>query len=1234
MKSQLPWIPALLSLHAATPLAAGADGPGAPAGSGFHTRSLPVGPAGAAPRLQRLDPAATGLTWTNYLSDAKGMENSLLTSGAGVTAGDVDGDGWCDLFFCGLEGRSALFRNLGNWRFEDISAAAGLNFKAAYLTGAALADVDGDGDLDLLVNATGRGTRLFLNDGKGHFTEARDSVLVQRFGATGIALADVDGNGTLDLYVANYATTKIEDRPNARFETKTVDGKLIITAIDGVSTSTPELANRYFVDAEKIVRELGEPDILYLNDGKGHFRQASWTDGTFLDEQGRPLKLPPYDFGLSVMFHDINGDGAPDIYVCNDLFPPDRIWINDGKGHFRAMSNLALRNTSRFSMGVDFADINRDGIDDFFVVDMLSRDHRRRKVQTVGIPSMTLPVGRVDDRPQYRRNTLFLGRGDGTYAEIGQYSGLNATEWSWMPLFIDLDLDGYEDVLVSTGYYRDSLNADAVGKILEARRGRKLTDQEQRDIKQRFYPPLRLPNQAFRNRGDLTFEDMGEAWGFNFVGMSQGMCLADLDNDGDLDVVVNHLNDAAGLYRNEATAPRISVRLKGSRGNTRGIGARIRVTGASVPQSQEMICGGRYLSSDDAIRMFAAPAQGKVNIEVTWRGGARSRVAGVAPNQDVLIEESAAVAEPPVPPARADTLFEDVSPLIHHQHIDARFEDFERQPQLPRKLSQLGPGVTWCDIDGDGWDDLVVGSGSAGLTAIFRNNQKGGFERLRGDMLSQTNARDQTCILSWDRADGRRVLLAGTSNYEDGAAEGSMVRELVLADQKIGDNLPAWEVTVGPIALADLDGDGQLDLFVGGRVVPGRYPENPSSLMFHGDGRTFSVDKDNCRKLGGSGMVSGAVFSDLNGDGLPDLVLACEWGPVRVYRNEGGKLREVTRDLGLDKFAGLWNGVSTGDFDGDGQMDILASNYGRNTRYQAYRAQPLRVYFGEWSGRGTMDVLESYFDPALRQWVPWCTFDVARTLPWVIEQYPTHESFSTAGVAEILGDRTKATRMLQATWLETTLFLNRGDHFEARVLPQEAQFAPAFGVAIADLDGNRTEDVFLSQNFFAVDGDTPRYDAGRGLVLLGDGKGGFQSVPGQQSGVMLYGEQRGAAASDWDGDGRVDLAVAQNGSTTTLLHNRKAHPGLRVRLAGPPGNPRGIGAVMRLGGPEGPGPARELHAGAGYWSQDSAVQVLAASPGARKLWIRWPGGKETTVDIPQGAAEIAVDPGGKVTQSR
>ena len=1179
---------------------------------GYRASELRVTPG--KPFLTRLAPANTGLHHSNYVSEAKQLENSLLADGGGVAAGDFDGDGWCDLYLSGAERANGLFRNLGNWRFTNVTANSGLQSASQFTTGVAFEDIDGDRDLDLLVNSLGMGTQLFINDGKGRFQESTNCGLIRRFGSTSMALADIDGNGTLDVYVANYSTTKIEDRPNARIDSQTINGRIVITAIDGVPTTSPELTNRYVVDVDKVVRERGEPDVLYLNDGKGNFKTVSWTDGSFLDEQGKSWEFPDYDFGLSVMFRDMNGDLAPDIYVCNDLFPPDRIWVNDGRGKFRAMSNFAVRNTCRFSMGVDFADLDRDGYDEFFVVDMLSRSHLWRKVQTSGVFPVFLPIGEIDNRPQYKRNTLYWNRGDGTYAEIAQYAGLEATEWSWMPAFLDVDLDGFEDVLVTTGHMRDSLHADAVDLIMRHRGRKKLPDSEHRALKKKFYPVLNTPLQAFRNRGDLTFQDTAKDWGFDYVGITQSLCLADFDNDGDLDVVVVPLNDDVLLYGNESDAPRVAVRLKGKAPNTRGIGALIKLFDGAVPlQRQEMISGGRYLGGDDALRTFACGKAKSMRLEVAWRNGSVSVVSNVQPNRVYEVDEVTARRRGSATekPSAASPIFSDVSHLLNHEHVEKPFSDYDQQPLLPKKLSQLGPGITWADLNKDGWDDLLIGSGVGGQIAVYMNDLRGGFQLAKDAPFDRAVPRDTTSLLPWAKSSGISVLV-GASNYEDRQAQGSCAREYNLGAKTVEDKLPPWECSTGPLAMADWNGDGTLDLFVGGRALPGKYPEEAFSLLFRGKGDQFELDNESTKQISTAGLVSGAVFSDLDGNGGPELVLACEWGRIRVFRYAEGKWQDATVPLGLDKYVGWWNSVTTGDFDNDGRLDIVAGNWGRNTKYESFRSQGLRMAYGDMDGNGTVEAIETYFDPGTKNWMPWCSpLTAMKSMPWLQDRFKNHTAFGMASITEVVGDRGASAKVIEANWLETTVFLNRGATFEARTLPREAQFSPVFGISVADLDGDGNEDIFLAQNFFAVDGDTSRYDAGRGQWLAGDGKGSFRAVPGQESGIAAYGEQRGCAVADFDGDGRVDLALSQNGAATKLYRNVKAKPGIRIRSA--------VGAVLRIDN----GPAREVHAGSGYWSHDSAVQVM--KPGAQ-LTVRWPGGKTTTMNIPEGAREITAAP--------
>ena len=612
---------------------------GGESGSGFRSAPLQV-PSTGKPGFVQLPPATTGIFFTNHLAVERYVTNQIYLNGSGVAAGDVDGDGLVDLYFCRLDGPNALYRNLGNWKFEDITDKAGVGCADLDATGAAFADIDGDGDLDLIVNSVGGGTRVFLNDGKGHFTELRPPLNPGKAGMS-LALADIDGDGDLDLYVANYRADTIRDHPQTHLHGDTVNGKPVILSVNGRSVTEPDLIGRFTLSENGKIVEHGEADVLLRNEGGGKFTPVSFTDGTFLDEEGKPLKEPPYDWGLSVMFRDINDDGAPDIYLCNDFASEDRIWINDGKGKFRAMNRLALRQTSMFSMGIDFADLNRDGRDEFIVLDMLSRSHAKRQLQVGDLPLTSSGIGVMDNRPQYSHNTLFLNRGDGTYAEVAHFCGVQASEWSWTPVFLDVDLDGYEDLLITTGHELEMMNADVAERMDQMKAQSKLSIAEQLKLR-KLFPRLDTPKAAFRNRGNLIFEDVSAAWGFDSRGVSHGMCLADLDGDGDLDVVVNNLNGAAGLYRNESNAPRVAVRLKGQAPNTRGIGAKIWLYGGAVPvQSQEMICGGRYLSGDDAMRVFAAGSlTNAMRIEVRWRNGKRSVVNGVKANRIYEIDEA------------------------------------------------------------------------------------------------------------------------------------------------------------------------------------------------------------------------------------------------------------------------------------------------------------------------------------------------------------------------------------------------------------------------------------------------------------------------------------------------------------------------------------------------------------------------------------------------------------------
>lgn len=1200
--------------------------------NGGRVATLPPSPPGRT-GFTLMPNASTGIAFTNRLTFEKSAANQNLLNGAGLAVGDYDGDGWCDVYFCNLGGSNALYRNLGNWRFADVTVSAGVALSELASTGATFANVNGDAQLDLLVTSCGGGNRLFLNQGQGRFQEvALPPGIVTRPGSTTMALADIDGDGDLDLYLANYGENSIL-RTGGTISTRTVNGQEVVVG---------RYRNRVKIVDGKMI-ELGEPDVLYLNDGQGHFTPVSWTDGQFLDEEGRPLSEAPWDEGLTALFHDLNGDGAPDLYVCNDFQTPDRIWINDGHGRFRALPSDAIRSTCNFAMCADVADLNRDGYDDVFVADMLSRYHELRMRQMDGSDRHLPTIGPSTERHQIRRNTLFLARGDGTYADIANYARVDASDWTWCAVWLDVDLDGYEDLLTGNGHAFDTQDLDAFERTRTM--GRQTMAEKQQNLM--LYPKLDTPNSIFRNRGNLTFEETGDAWGFASTQVTHSIALADLDNDGDLDLALNCLNAPPVLYRNDTTAARVAIRTKGLPPNRQGIGARVVVRGGAVPmQSQEMICGGHYLSGSDPLRVFAAGSStNRLTIEVTWRSGRRSRIADAPANCIYEIDEAAAL--PPMPAAAAPgnataasavrtldrsgsaqtLLFRELLPAPGPIHTGGPFNDFERQPLLHRNYSQLGPGVAWVDLDQDGHDDLVLGSGRGGALAVYRGDGRSGFAPWTNAPWNTPVSDDLTALAAWTPSAGKRALLVGQANYESAPQHPSAL--LCVTAQQPPETVASLPDSLGAVAVADVDGDGDLDVFAGGRIVAGRYPEAPRSTLFLNQNGKLVPAPGAQVALQSVGLVSDAVFSDLDSDGRPDLVLACEWGPVRIFHNDAGTLREITAACGLEAYTGWWSGVNVGDFDGDGRLDLVAANWGLNSSYyQPTPAAPLRLYYGDFDGNATMDLLEAWSDALTGRIVPRRDLLVTgAAMPGLRGRFATHAAYAKADVPSIIGPGFPQARELKAATLASTVFLNRSNRFVAVPLPPEAQFAPAFAVAVADFDGDGREDIFLSQNFFAMRVEEPRLDSGRGLWLQGQGDGQFRAVTA--SGIQIYGEQRGAAVGDFDEDGRPDLAVAQNGATTRIYRNQGGRPGLRVRLRGAPANPDGTGAQLRVLAGTVAGPVREVHAGGGYWSQDSAVPVLAIAESAAsplQLWIRWPGGRVATIPIPPSVREMEVRP--------
>src|SRR2546423_1075771 len=1142
---------------------------------GYRWRSLTV-PARGGPGFAELPPSRTGIRFTNTVMLDSVLWNRHLAQGGGVALGDVDGDGLPDVYLTSNQGANVLYRNLGDWRFEDITARAGVAMAGRHSTGAVFADVDGDGDLDMLVSTLGGGVALLVNDGHGTFTERTTQAgLGAPTGSMTMTLTDVDGDGHLDLYVANYKTRSAMD-------VYAPEERAFDRVIREVGPHHFEVVPKFRKDYRVVDRpehnlvsmqQRADPDGFYLNDGTGRFTLVPWTAGRFRDENGKPLSAAPEYFGMSAKFTDVDGDGAPDLYVCDDFEDPDMFWLNDGTGTFRAVPRLAIRNTSNSSMAVDFSDVDRDGNVDILVVDMLGRGPRRKTQVPTHTPLPKL-IGQIDDRPQWQRNTLLWNRGDGTFAQIAGYAGIEASDWSWDALFLDVDLDGYEDVLATTGHLWDVMHADTWERIRATFTGLEW----RRELA--LFPKLATKNVAFRNNGDLTFSDAGAKWGFAGAdAISHGMATADLDEDGALDVVVNRLDGPAAVFQNLASAPRVAVRLRGRAPNTSGAGSKIRVLGGPVPvQQKEVVLGGTYLSGSDPLYTFAAGTAQDLTIEVDWRRGGHTGIPGVKPNREYEVSEPpnssglhselprVAPAPPPRPQPPAPW-FRDVSAQLGHRHVETPFNDWARQPLLPQALSQLGPGVSWYDVDGDGAEDLLVTSGRGGGLAYYRN-EHGRFTRVASHLPLARY--DETTVLPMPDGKGGTALLVGQSNYESRTPAEAAALPGVLeggpAGRDVTPGVAGDVASVGPLAMADADGGGDLDLFVGGRVAPGAYPGAVSSRLFRNEAGRLVPDEANSRVFENIGLISAAVFSDVNGDGWPDLILAPEWGSLELFLNEHGRFRNATTEWGLNRVVGRWNGVTGGDLDGDGRLDLVATSWGRNTKYHVDAAHPLLLYYGDFSGSRRWDMIEAQFDDRLHGIAPLTPLGTLMTaLPAVRLSMRSFTAYANAPLKDVLGGSLKRAQRLEAATLDHQVFLNRGGHFEARPLPAEAPVAPAFYAGGADFDGDGHADVFLAQNLFPTEIRTPRYDARRGLLLRGLGDGTLEPVPGKVSGILVYGDQRGAAFADYDGDGRTDLAVSQNGAETKLYHNEHARPDVRVRLAGGPLNPYAIGGVGRLG---------------------------------------------------------------------
>lgn len=1135
-------------------------------------------------------PSNTNLTFKSSVTPEQVNDNQILLNGTGVATSDIDNDGLTDIYFPQIHGPNKLYKNLGGFRFRDVTEKAGVAHSGNYSRGALFEDVDGDRDPDLLVTTVSGRNALYMNDGTGVYSLKKDSGIKAGKGSTTMSMADIDADGDLDLFVANNKEKPVYDL----FTEQELEAKNLVKRPEGKQIpgktryEFKEPFGKYYrfvyrKNMRAIMKEVGEYNRLYLNDGNGNFTDVTHEPGRFLDAKGDNAQLKP-EWSLTARFQDLNDDRRPDLYICNDYFTPDRFWINRGDGTFRAADHETIRNFSYSSMGIAVSDIDRDGYMDFFLTEMLSPDYERRARQFHSRDMRPERAKKGTYQPQYMKNSLYLNRGDHTFAEIAYHSGLEASEWSWATRFMDIDLDGYEDLLINTGYPYDAIDRDYSYN----------SSRYKSSIDLQTSPPLKLSNKIFRNGTDLTFSNMSEEWGFTERDISYGMASADFDNDGDLDLVSSRFGARPALYENKSNASRIAVRLEGRKANSAGIGATITLRGGPVTQQKQLVSGGDYLSDSDPLVVFAAGPDRLHRLVVDWPSGGQTVVDSVVQNRIYRIAEpDSSDGNKQVVAADKRTTFEDISRRLNHKHRDDSRDDWQMQPLLPMKLSSGGPALMWMDYDGDVDEDLFITAGTNGELKVFENSAEGKFGE--GEFLSpeQEMKSDQHSIVGWETGEYSRTVV-GVSAIEKDAGNrntpSAIVYDMAGDGTVTRSDIPGISSSTGPLAAADYDGDGDMDLFIGGRAVPGQYPMNATSQLLANREGKFLRDPNNKSQFKDLGLVTGAVFSDIDRDGDPDLLLSREWDSLVLFINTDGLFRNATEEYGLSEYKGWWKGITTGDFNSDGLPDIAATNLGTNTPYQLRNNKPLKLFYSDFNMDGRTDILDAEFSPSLNAYVPrrkLYNYQPFRSM--VTSRFSSYAEYAQSSLDQLLNISLQKLPAKQVNTLEHMIFINGGDSFRPGPLPARAQLATAMDVRLADYNNDGKEDLFLAQNFFDVPNGMKRMDDGRGQWLKGRGDGTFESIPAAVSGIRIYGQQRGAALADINDDGKIDLAVSQNDSTTKLYRNRTNNRGITVRFSGG----EAAGTAIRMVYADGSkGPLREIRAGSGSGSSGSRTQVL------------------------------------------
>ncbi len=1149
----------------------------------------------------RLDPAATGLVVRNPYDDPQmwGSRYRAFMGGAmgsGLAAGDFDGDGKVDLYVSTKTRPGRLFRNLGGWRFVDVTREAGLGGETSLIDwlkgavgpdpgvawgqGAAFADVNNDGLPDLYVCRNDAPNLLYINQGNGTFKEeaaTRGLAIVD--GSVVGAFADYDRDGWLDVLILMNQVTGTE----------------------------PE----------------GRPARLFHNDGNGFFTEVTARSG-----------ISGGHFGHGVIWVDYDDDGWPDLYVTNDFAGPDRLYHNNRDGTFTNVLDTAVPHTPYSSMGADVADVNNDGFFDLFVADMATTTREKDRRGLAASRNDILMMGtRRGTAPQYMRNILLLNTGRGVFREAACWAGIAATDWTWSPRFADFDNDGWEDLHVTNGMVREANNSDLLWRMMQA-----LSDGERiRVMKQS--PPLEESTLAFRNVHGRGFEPVTREWGVGETGVGFGSATADFDNDGDLDLVCLNYNGGLSVFRNDVSGRhRVQVRLRGARSNRMGVGAVVRVASKSIGlQSRAMTVVRGYASGSELVAHFGLGPDEKIaRLEVEWPSGARQRFADLDADYAYVVTERPDGAESPSRPPPA--IFQEQTGQfgLNLQDDSPLAIPDKEQVFIPFRTDRRGPGVAVADVDGDGHDDAYVAA-TEGSPARLLRWKHGVYVEEAPRGIPASPVEDGPPLLFDDDGNGTRDLLVTKASANAAAWPGSF-QPVIYSNDGQGsftatDWLPELALNVGAVCAADVDGDGDLDLFLGGRSVPGHYPETPPSVLLRNDHGRFADITGSSPGLGRIGLVKSALFRDVDDDGRPDLIVALEWDYVRYFHNDGnGRFSDWTEKAGfVSGGRGWWNSLASADFNGDGRPDFAVGNLGLNTTYHASPERPATLFYGDFAQNGTKLLAEAVYDGdqlyPLRARV-----DLGARLPFVLRKFPRNDDFARANMIQVFGEQAlAAAAVFRADNFSSGVFLSQTDgtyRFEA--FPRIAQIGPLLGIVALDLDGDGRADIGGVQN---SDAAIPRFDGGVGIFLRGNGDGTFAAVEPAQSGVVVPGNARALVTLDPEGNARPGLFVTRLGGPAAYLANQAAGARwLKVQLRGSRGNPDAVGAQVKLVLLRGATTFHEIGLGGGWLSQSAPCIFVAIPAGERvvEAAVRWPDGTLSRhADPPPQGLWMIERPGGR-----